>query len=111
MSELTSIENVINRSKNIIELSEAVARMRKNPDYIRIIEKGYLRELAADLVYTKTLSHQQGDKEQKLIDGQMAGIGHFIQYLDMIMTSAVTAEVTLEESENERLYLIDGEDI
>ncbi len=106
MSELDAINESIEHSKRIVETADAVKRLQKNADFNIIFTDGYLRDYAADMVQSKALYSMQDDKSQAFIDRQITGIGALSYYLDMLLTTGVTAQNALESQEEEKDYLI-----
>ena len=99
MSEIDAINESIRSSKETIRKAEAIHRLKKNDDFKTIILEDYLRNFAAHLVHSKALVQLQDDKQQKFLDGQIAGVGYFVQYMDMVLTAGVTAQAALESHE------------
>jgi hypothetical protein len=109
MQDFEAINASIKDSQETIKKAEALLRLKKNPDFAQIILGDYLKDYAAELVQSKANMHTQDEKQQKFIDGQIAGVGHFVQYMDMVLTSAVTAQANIESQEAEREYMLNEE--
>lgn len=106
MQEFDAINESIKQSKKIIEKADAIVRLKSNADFKLVIQDDYLKKYAAGLVYSKARIYNQDDKQQKALDGQILGVGHFVQYLDMVLTAGVTAQTALEDQEYERTAML-----
>lgn len=106
MTELEEMDELIKASKESIAKAEALGRLKKNKDFKKTIIDLYLLEHAAHLVQSKASPHLQSPADQSYIDGQIIGIGHLVQFMNIILTQGVTAKSMLESHEDERLSLI-----
>ena len=109
MTPLDEIEQLIESFQKLIDTSDALIRLRKNKDFQKLILEGYLVNYASDLVLSKAKAEMQNEAAQKYIDGQLAGISHFNQYMNIILTQGVTAKEGLEAHEQERDLILNEE--
>lgn len=96
---IQEIEMDIKEAKEVISLGKSVERLRKNRDFIKVVEDRYLKEEAVRLVHLKSAPAMQTPERQAQIDSDIRAIGSFAQFLDMINVLADRAQVGLEESE------------
>lgn len=77
-----------------VDLGRALQRLKANPDYKEIIEKGFFRDLALSKVYAYT----QG-KENEIL-----AFKGLYEYLNAIETDAVSAKETLKDHNGETIH-------
>ena len=95
-NDLHEIQLTIEQCERAIEDLQALERLRKNPDFQRLIEKGYLEDEAARLVLTRAEPTMQSSEHQKVLNRMMHGVGYFRQYLHKIYQFGNQAEMSLE---------------
>lgn len=98
---IQEIEMDIKEAKEVINLGKSVEKLRKNRDFIKVVEERYLKEEAVRLVHLKSAPAMQTPERQAHIDSDIRAIGSFAQFLDMICVMAERAEASLEEHERE----------
>jgi len=108
-----SIEEIsitLKEAKEQIAFAEALERLQKNPDFIKVIEEGYLKKEAIRLVHSKAIYSDvmQDEKTQKMILKDIDAIGSLINYFNMQFKSADMAKQTLKAG-NDEIDLIRSE--
>jgi hypothetical protein len=101
-SELNAIEQSIARNKEVVAKGNALTRLRKNPDFVKVIGKGYLEQEAIRLVHLKGDQNMQKPERQLAIQAEIDAIGHFVQYLNSVDQFAAMAASSLEDDERTR---------
>ena len=86
--------------KNVIEYADALDRLRKNPDFIKVFMKGYIEEESTRctllLGATNYSSVDEKNKMDKIYMDNLVGIGLFDQYMRGVYARATMAEKELE---------------
>lgn len=101
-NDLEALELSITQAKKLITRMEALERLQKNPDFIELIEKGFMESHAVRQVMLKAHPSLQDEKQQKLLDAQIGAIGNFRQFLIAIYTEGRNAQAALEVDEQTR---------
>jgi hypothetical protein len=101
-AELQQLETNIKQSQKIIDLGDALDRLRNNRDFKKLVLEGYFEQEAIRLVHLMSDSNMQSPNTQAAIYKEMTGIGMFRSYLDTLATSARVARRTLESDEATR---------
>lgn len=109
MPDLRDIDNAIVELKKVIEMADAVQRLKKNKDFKKIIIEYYGTDYASELVRAKAQPQTQDEKSQKFIGSQINAIGHLFNFLDVLIAQGSPAKDNLEEHEEERLAMIQEE--
>lgn len=94
---VNQLESQITAEKEYIELEQALFRLRTNPDYIRIIDQGYLQDAALRLV-AFTGSPECVNQIRANTQDDIQAIGKFRAYLGSINRNARRAEVTIDQA-------------
>lgn len=110
MNELDAINKAIKETEKVIEAANAVKRLMKNKDFTSVVTDGYFKEYAADLVKNRMTLGLIDDSQLKFIEAQMTAVGGFSHYLELLLTSGVTAEAALASHEAERSMLLNEEE-
>jgi hypothetical protein len=100
--DLESLELSIAQAKKLIARMEALERLQQNPDFVELIEKGFMESHAIRQVMLKAHPSLQDEKQQKLLDAQIGAIGNFRQFLIAIYTEGRNAQAALEADEQTR---------
>jgi len=104
--QIQEIEIHIDDAKKDVEFANRLDRLRKNKDFIAIVEKGFFRDEAERVCALKASPHIQGDDEQAQIDNIIVSIGGFRQYLrtiNQLRTMALQAIAADEQTRDELL--------
>ncbi len=100
--DLHEIELTIEQAQQAIDEMKALNNLRKNKDWMNLIEKGYLEQEAARLVAAKADPNLQDDGNQKQLDRMIHAVGYLRQYLNKIYQFGHTAERTIESHRDTR---------
>ena len=107
--QLDAIQVSIDKAKHAIELGAALERLLKNKDFIKVFKKGYMEDEAQRLVVLKTDYNMQDERTQKMIDYGIIGIGQLNSYTSMILQQAESMKSALEEMEETKAEIVQGE--
>lgn len=105
-TELHQIEVTIEQAKDTLEAMRALERLRKNKDFIKLIEEGYLKDEACRLVLARAEPALQTTENQSQLNKMIDGVGYFRQYLNKIYQMGHHAEASIEDHENTRAELL-----
>lgn len=104
--DLETIEIAIADAKAKIQRMDALTRLQKNPDFVEIIEKGFLESHAVRQVMLKAHPSLQNEAQQKMVDQQITAIGGFKQFLIAIFVEGRNAQAALAADEQTREELL-----
>lgn len=104
--DLEAVEISIEEAKKKIERKNALARLQNHPDFITLIEKGFLESHAVRQVMLKAHPGLQSEAAQKSLDQQITAIGGFKQFLIGVHTMGMEAEAALSADEATREELL-----
>ena len=113
MSNEEAVHNIsisMDQAKIYIANKESLDKLIANPDFDRIITKGYFENEASRLVLTKADPGMESADKQAAIIKSIDGIGSLRTYLRAIMQIGEMAQKDLKSSEEE-LELAENEDI
>lgn len=109
-AEIQAIERSIKAAKNTVDYGAAVARLRANKDFKKVVLEGYFEQEAIRLVHLKADPHTQDPDVQRSIVAAMDSIGAFSQFLraaermgDLAGKSIAADEAELTELQAEEL--------
>ncbi len=110
MSEhkLDQLHELIKSCKEDIDLGDALTRLEANPDFIKVIAKGYLVDTALRLVRYKGSPDCTGPMEVDT-NNELMAIGKMHSYLDLIRTSAQIAVKDIESAHEAIAEIEEGE--
>lgn len=108
--QVQHIERDIKASKKIIEVGDALSRLKSNRDFKKIVLEDYFEQEAIRLVHLKSDSNMQSTSSQEVILKQMDAIGTFKSYLQMVERNAELARKTLVFNEQMRDEILQGEE-
>ena len=94
---MEDLNGLIAESDKAISLNDALTRLRTNPDFVRVIEKGYLTDLALQLVMRKGQDNCIGSNSD-LVDKDLTSIGRLIYYFDSIYYKAMSAKQSIVDA-------------
>lgn len=92
-----ALENLINQNEKSITLNDALTRLQANVDFIAVIDKGYLTDLALHLVKLKGQDSCVG-LSAELVDRELTSIGRLSYYFDTIQRTALMAKQSTIEA-------------
>lgn len=90
-SKVLQIEQNIQESKKLVDLGDALVRLKNNRDFKRIIEQAYFEEEAVRLVHAKASPHMQSEESQKSLLTQMDSVGNLSQFFQTLAYKAEMA--------------------
>jgi hypothetical protein len=88
---INKLEQVVTNNKEHMELADCLARLEKNPDFIKVIANGYFVDAAVRLVAFKGSQACIGQSEIDA-DKDITAIGKFRNYLNTIRRNADMAQ-------------------
>lgn len=88
---------LISDSETDIALNNALTRLRTNPDFIRVIEKGYLTDLALELVKCKGRDSCVAYVAE-MVDKELTSIGRLNFYFESIEHTAMIAQKSIVDA-------------
>lgn len=94
---MEDLNGLITQSEEAISLSDALIRLRSNPDFIRVIEKGYLTDLALQLVKRKGQDSCVGSNAD-LVEKDITSIGRLNYYFESIHYRAMAATQSIMDA-------------
>jgi hypothetical protein len=103
--ELHELESNIKDLNEMVQLGNAMDRLRKNRDFKKVIEVEYLKEEAVRLVHLKADPNMQDERGQARVLRDLDAIGSFTQYIDLVTAKAEAAKEALDECEDLRAEL------
>lgn len=106
---LATIEQSIKQAKELVDVGAALTRLRSNRDFKRIILDGYFDKEAVRLVHLKADPAMQSPTSQQAIISAMDAIGNLHQYLMDIDRTADLAQKQIEDGEQAREDVLNGE--
>lgn len=101
-SDLAAVEISITEAERNIEKLNALKRLRKNTDFIALIEIGFLRDEASQVVLAKAEPGLQAPEQQNTLDNMIHAIGYFRQYLNKILQFGQDSERAIKEHRKTR---------
>jgi hypothetical protein len=93
---INELEAAITVNKSVIELADALERLERNPDFIKVVQQGYFTETAVRLVAFKGSQQCIGQVEIDT-DKDIVSIGKFRHYLSGIRRNADIAKNTIND--------------
>jgi len=104
--DLNSIEISIAQARVSIARKDQLVRLQGNPDFVALIEKGFMESHAVRQVMLKAHPSLQSEAQQKLLDQQITAIGGFKQFLIGVYTEGMNAAAALAADEQTREDLL-----
>lgn len=104
--QIQQIDANIRESKEVLEFSDALARLQSNRDFKKVILQGYFNQEAVRLVHLKSDANMQSAESQKSILAQIDAIGALSQYLRATRQQGDMARKTLAYAEQVREEMI-----
>lgn len=93
------IEKNIKLAKKLVDLGNAVERLRQNRDFKAVVLDGYLAQEAIRLVHLKSAPEFQTPERQSSILSQIDAIGGFTQYLNTVVQQGAAASKSIAADE------------
>jgi hypothetical protein len=107
--DVQQIERNIKESQRLVDLGDALARLKSNRDFLKVIQKGYFEDEAVRLVHLKSDSNLQSGDSQRSILSQMDSIGNLAQYFHTVAYKAEMARKAIAYDTEVRDELLAGE--
>lgn len=105
-TEIQEIELNIKQARKIVELGEALERLRNNRDFKKVIQEGYFEQEAIRLVHLKADQAMQTAAFQESIIKQVDAIGALNQYFQTVFHRAGLAQKAITADEEMRDELL-----
>lgn len=109
-NEAQEIEVTIGEFKHLIELDDALTRLKANPDFQLVFDNEYFKHEALRLVYAKGQGNVQSADAQRQITRDIDAIGSLLQFFMKINREADVAKRSLAEYQA-HLDGMDGEEL
>lgn len=97
MSYVEEVEQSLKQSRERVELLKSLERLKANPDFQRVVLKGYLTEEPVRLVHLKAEKAMQTPERQQSILQQIDAIGMLNNYFNVIHHLAMQATKEIED--------------
>lgn len=107
--QVQQIEQSIKDSQALVDLGDALQRLRNNRDFQKVIQKGYFEQEAIRLVHAKADPSTQSVESQKSILSQMDSIGNLASYFQTLAYRAEMARKAIQYDTEVRDELLAGE--
>lgn len=105
-TELQQLERSIKQTQKLVDLGDALERLRNNRDFKKIVIEGYFEQEAIRLVHLMSDPNMQSVESQQSIHNQMIAVGVFRDYLNTIDIQAQMAGRALIADEQTRDELL-----
>lgn len=103
---MDDLESTIKDSKESLDLAAALERLSLNKDFKLLVQEGYLKAHALELVYSLASADKQTPEAQAAIMNSLRSVGELQQYLRNIILQAGIGEKTLADAEKLRDNLL-----
>ena len=101
-AELQQLESNIKLAQKIVDMGDALDRLRNNRDFKKVIGDGYFEQEAIRLVHLMSDSNMQSLEIQQSIHKQMIAVGMFREFLETLTARANMARRAVEADEATR---------
>lgn len=105
-AKIAQVEVGIEAAKEAIAVGEALDRLIRNADFIKVIHEGYFKEEASRLVLFKSAPACEEEAAQKGITKAIDAIGGLHQYLTSVFQKSVQMKKALADDELTREELL-----
>jgi len=108
MSKVEQIEIELETAVRDIAEMKALARLKKNPDFITVITEGYFQKEAARIVALKADPNfiMAGKLQMKVLDTLEAGVGALQAHFRLINTKGDIAQGAMDDMEDTRTQIM-----
>jgi hypothetical protein len=106
---IQAIEDNIKQARKIVEVGDALERLKNNRDFKKVMLEGYFEQEAIRLVHLKSDQNVQSAEMQKSIIAQIDAIGAVSQYLSTVLHKASIARKAIASDEEARDELLEEE--
>lgn len=100
--QLETLDITIKQAQTSIALKRSLMRLQENPDFDKLIMKGYFEDEAVRLVLLRADPSQQSEDAQKAINKSLDSIGFLRQYFIAINQIGAMAEKAIKADEQTR---------
>jgi hypothetical protein len=98
-NQIKVIEESIKSAKKLVELADALERLKSNKDFKTIVMEGYFEKEAIRLVQAKSNPSLQSPEMQKSIITQIDSIGNLNLFFTTLVQQAAMARKSIEQDE------------
>lgn len=105
-TELQQLERNIKQAQQIVDLGDALERLKSNRDFKKVVIDGYFEQEAIRLVHLMSDSNMQSPESQQAIHKQMIGVGTFRDFLQTLEVRAQMAGRAVMADEQTRDELL-----
>jgi len=98
-NQIKVIEESIRSARKLIELADALERLKSNKDFKTIVMEGYFEKEAVRLVQAKSNPALQSAEMQKSIITQIDSIGNLNLFFSTIVQQASMARKSIDHDE------------
>lgn len=98
-NQIKAIEANIKEARKLVELGDAMERLKGNKDFKALVMEGYFEKEAIRLVQAKSNPSLQSPEMQKSILTQIDSIGNLNLYFSTVAQQAAIARKTIEQDE------------
>jgi hypothetical protein len=99
-NQIQAIEANIKEARKLVELGEALERLKANKDFRTVVTEGFFEKEAIRLVQAKSNPGFQSSEMQKSILSQIDSIGNLNMYFQTILQQAAMARKNIELDES-----------
>lgn len=100
--QVNQLESSIKESRKVVDLGDALARLKTNRDFKKVILEGFFEQEAVRLVHLKADSNMQSPESQKSILLQLDAIGTLAQFFRTLEYRAELARKSIAFDEETR---------
>ena len=101
-AELQRLEENIKQAQKMVDLGNALERLKSNRDFKKVVQEGYFEQEAIRLVHALSDPNMQNPEAQQSIHKQMISIGGFSDYLNTLTALSGMARRSVESDEATR---------
>lgn len=106
---IQAIEDNIKQARKLVEVGEALERLKNNRDFKKVMIEGYFEQEAIRLVHLKSDQNVQSPDMQKSINSQIDAIGAVSQYFSTVLHKASIARKAIASDEEARDEILEEE--
>jgi hypothetical protein len=96
---LAALQQQVKDAQGSLELGKALATLRHNPDFKKLIADGYLKNEAVRLVHLKADPSMASAENQSSVVRDIDAIGALAQYFRTVEMMGLRAESSIAEAE------------
>lgn len=101
-NQIKEIEDSIKGARKLVELGDALERLKSNKDFKLLVSEGYFEKEAIRLVHAKSNPGLQSPEMQTSILTQINAIGNLNMYFQTVAHQAALARKSIEQDEEAR---------